>query len=176
MSEENNVADPQNKKVEQPAADSAPAEPEKGQEKVVYLTEDKYQELTGKVTSLETSLTQATTALTEAQAKLTAQDADIASLKTAGDEAVKAYRKLAVSSNPLFTEDVITGATIAEIDGAMVRVTDLAGKIKARVEAEIKSTIVPAGAPERSGPDTSGLSPREKIKQGLQDNPSLRGA
>jgi hypothetical protein len=158
MSEENKTEE----KVEQPAADPAPAEPEKGQEKVVVLTEDKYQELT-------TSLTGTTAALSEAKKMLDAQAGDITSLKSANDEAVKAYKKLAVSSNPLFTEDVITGATIAEVDASMARVTDLAGKIKTKVEAEIKATIVPAGAPERSGPDTSGLSPREKIKQGLEE-------
>ena len=49
----------------------------------------------------------------------------------------------------------------------MKKVTDLAAGIKTRLEAELKNTIVPAGAPERSGPDTSGLSPREKIKHGL---------
>jgi len=122
------------------------------------------------IASLETSLNEKTTELSEAKKMLDAQAADIASLKAAGEEAVTAYKKLAVSSNPLFSGDVITGATIAEVDASMARVTDLAGKIKTKVEAEIKATIVPAGAPERSGPDTSGLSPREKIKQGLEEN------
>lgn len=139
-----------------------------GTEQVVTLTEDKYRELTGKVASLETSLTGKTAELGEAKKMLDAQAADITSFKTAGEEAVTAYKKLAVSSNPLFSEDVITGSTIAEVDASMARVTDLAGKIKSKVEAEIKAVSVPNGAPERSGPDLSGLSPREKIKQGLE--------
>jgi hypothetical protein len=81
--------------------------------------------------------------------------------------AVAAYRKLAVGSNPIFSEEMITGNTIAEIDASMKKVTGLAEGLKTRLEMALKETIIPAGAPERSGPDTSGLSPREKIKQGL---------
>jgi len=44
----------------------------------------------------------------------------------------------------------------------------MAGKVRSRIEAEFKALNVPAGAPERSGPDLSTLSPREKIKLGLE--------
>jgi len=139
-----------------------------GQEKVVTLSEAQYQELTGKSASLETSLAAKAAELAEAKKMLDVQAADIASLKAAGDEAVRAYKTLAVRSNPLFTDDVIAGNTIAEVDAAMSRVLDLADKVRTRIETEIKSLSIPAGAPERSGPDLSCLSPREKIKLGLE--------
>jgi hypothetical protein len=41
-------------------------------------------------------------------------------------------------------------------------------KMRSSLEAELKDLTVPAGAPERSAPDLSGLSPRDKIKQGLE--------
>jgi hypothetical protein len=51
----------------------------------------------------------------------------------------------------------------------MKKVAGLAEGIKTKFEADLKATVIPAGAPERSGPDTSGMSPREKIKAGIQN-------
>ena len=121
-----------------------------------------------RIASLEASLAAKAAELAEAKKMLDAQAADIAGLQKSGTEAVKAYRKLAASSNPLFSEDVLAGESIADVDAAMARVLDLAGKVRSRIEAEIKSATVPAGAPERSGPDLSALSAREKIKMGLE--------
>ena len=122
-----------------------------------------------RIASLEASLAAREAELAEAKKTLDAQTADIASLQKSGAEAVKSYRKLAAGSNPLFSEDVLTGETIADVDAAMGRVLDLAGKVRSRIEAEIKSVAVPPGAPERSGPDLSSLTPREKIKMGLEE-------
>ena len=122
-----------------------------------------------RIASLEASLAAKTAELEEAKKTLDAQAIDIDILQKSGAEAVKAYRKLAASSNPLFSEDVLAGDTIADVDAAMARVLDLAGKVRSHIEAEIKSVNVPAGAPERSGPDLSSLSAREKIKMGLEE-------
>jgi len=122
-----------------------------------------------RIASLEASLAAKTAELAEARKMADAQTADIAGLQKSGAEAVRAYRKLAASSNPLFSEDVLVGESIADVDAAMARVLDLASKVRSRIEAEIKSVNVPAGAPERSGPDLSALSPREKIKMGLEE-------
>ncbi|MCX6006265.1 MAG: hypothetical protein NTZ34_03275 [Chloroflexi bacterium] len=127
------------------------------------------QALTARVTELEGQLTSKDTELSEAKKTLDTQVQDFGVIKMGYDEAVTAYRKLTVSSNPTFTEDLITGSTIAEVDASIKKVNELAAGIKSRLEAELKETIIPAGAPERSGPDTSGLSPREKIKAGIQN-------
>lgn len=143
-----------------PLDETKQPESEAENEKVVVLTVDKYNELTSALAAKDSELS-------EAKKTLDAQAADIASLSTGNQAAVAAYRKLAVSSNPIFTDELITGSTIEEIDASMQKVNGLAAGIKTRLEAELKETIIPAGAPERSGPDTSGMSPREKIKQGL---------
>jgi hypothetical protein len=124
--------------------------------------------LTVLITELQDQLAARETELSEAKKSLDAQAANIATLKTGSEAAVAAYRKLAVSSNPIFTDELITGNTIQEVDASIQRVNGLAAGIKTKLEAELKATIIPAGAPERSGPDTSGLSPREKIKAGIQ--------
>ncbi|MHB8085649.1 MAG: hypothetical protein ACYDHZ_07475 [Dehalococcoidia bacterium] len=120
-----------------------------------------------RITALEAAVAEKDAVLSDVKKALDTQASDFAALKTTHDAAVTAYKKLAVSSNPLFSAELITGNTIAEIDASMQKLTDLAGLVRSKIEAEIKSVSVPAGAPERSGPDTSGLSPREKIKQGL---------
>ena len=125
--------------------------------------------LTARVTELEGQLTAKDTELSEAKRTLNSQAQDFGVIKMGYDEAVTAYRKLAVSSNSIFTEELITGSTIAEVDASMQKVTGLAEGIRIKLEAELRTIVIPAGAPERSGPDTSGMSPREKIKAGIQN-------
>ncbi len=88
---------------------------------------------------------------------------DFITVDTAHKEAIVEYRKLAVSSNPIFNLELLAGNSIPEINAAMARATDLVAKLRAKVEADYKAISVPAGAPERSGPDASGLSARDKI-------------
>jgi len=116
---------------------------------------------TGKLAELET-------ALGDAKKSLDAKAGDCDRLKAALDGAVSAYRKLAVSSSPLYSDDIISGSTVEEIDASIKKVNGLVKKMRSSLEAEIKDLSIPAGAPERSAPDLSGLSPREKIKQGLE--------
>jgi hypothetical protein len=122
-----------------------------------------------KVATLEASLTSKSGELTEAKKSLDAGAADIASLKLAAQAAVNAYRNLAISTNPLFTPDLITGGTIEEINASVERVKGLLGRVRTHVEAELKASVVPAGAPAgRTEPDTSGLSPKDKISEGIR--------
>ena len=114
----------------------------------------------GKTVELET-------ALGEATKSLEAKTGECDRLKAALDDAVSAYRKLAVSASPLYSDDIISGSSIEEIDSSIKKVNGLVKKMRSSLEAELKELTIPAGAPERSAPDTSGLSPREKIKQGL---------
>jgi ABC-type transporter Mla subunit MlaD len=126
------------------------------------------QALGARVTALEAAVLEKEAALSEARKTLDARAADYTSLKTSYDEAVKSYRRLAVGSNPIFSEELIAGDTIAEIDSALTRAADFVGKVRSKIEEDLKNLSIPAGAPERSGPDTSGYSPREKIAEGIK--------
>jgi len=106
-------------------------------------------------------------ALGEATKSLEAKTGECDRLKAALDDAVSAYRKLAVSASPLYSDDIISGGSIEEIDASIKKINGLVKKMRSSLEAELRELTIPAGAPERSAPDTSGLSPREKIKQGL---------
>ncbi len=116
----------------------------------------------GKLAELET-------ALSEARQSLAARTGDYDRLKAALDDTVSAYRKLAVSSSPLYSDDMISGGTVEEIDASIKKVNGLVKKMRSTLEAELKDLTIPAGAPERSAPDLSGLSPRDKIKYGIQE-------
>ncbi|MFA5078400.1 MAG: hypothetical protein WC541_02830 [Dehalococcoidia bacterium] len=107
-------------------------------------------------------------ALGESRKSLEEKTGECDRLKSALDDAVSAYRRLAVSTSPLYSDDIISGRSIEEIDASIKKVNGLVKKMRSSLEAELKELTVPAGAPERSAPDTSGLSPREKIKQGLE--------
>ena len=109
------------------------------------------------------------TALNEARLSLISRTGDYDRLKAALDDTVSAYRKLAVSSSPLYSDDMISGSTVEEIDASIKKVNGLVKKMRSTLEAEFKDLIIPAGAPERSAPDLSGLSPRDKIKYGIQE-------
>ncbi|MFA5401146.1 MAG: hypothetical protein WC169_09680 [Dehalococcoidia bacterium] len=125
-------------------------------------------ELSERIASLEASLAERDTSLAEAVSANETLKKDLAALDTAHKEAVVEYRRLAVSSNPIFNPEMLAGNSIAEINAAMARVTDLAAKVRSRIEADIKAVSVPAGAPERSGPDISGLTAREKIRHAIE--------
>lgn len=123
--------------------------------------------------STEAALNERIAALTAENAAavdiLSQRHADLLLLQASHDSAVTAYRNLLISTNPaVFSEDCLPGATIQEIEASAKKVNDLAARVRAQLQADIKAVIVPAGAPERSGPDTSSMSPHDKIKYAIE--------
>jgi predicted ribosome quality control (RQC) complex YloA/Tae2 family protein len=94
--------------------------------------------------------------------------AEFATLKDTHTKAVAKYLAAVKTANPTLPADVITGATIEEIDAALAKALTIATAVKASLEAQAKETKVPAGAPTRGGIALDALSPREKIAAGLQ--------
>ncbi len=81
--------------------------------------------------------------------------------------AVSSYKSLVVQSNPDVLKELIAGDSVEAIDGSLVKARELIGKVRSGIEAEISSTRVPAGAPQRTSLGTQALSPREKIQMAL---------
>lgn len=79
-------------------------------------------------------------------------------------QAVSSYRALVVQANPGVPEELITGDSIEAITDSLEAARTLVSKIRNGMEAEISLVRVPVGTPERTAPDLSGLSPREKIQ------------
>ena len=82
-------------------------------------------------------------------------------------QAVASYKTLVVQSNPDVPEELVTGESIEAITDSFTLAKELVSKIRKGMEAEISLARVPAGAPERTAPDLSALSPREKIQYAI---------
>ncbi len=83
-------------------------------------------------------------------------------------KAVSSYKSLVVSSNPEVVEELISGDTVESIVDSLSRAKAFVTKVRLGVQNEISRAKVPAGAPERSSPDLSALSPHEKIQYGIK--------
>ena len=82
-------------------------------------------------------------------------------------EAVASYGALVIRSNPDVPEELIAGDSIEAIADSLTSAKELVTKIRKGMEAEISLARVPIGAPERTAPDLSALSPREKIQYAI---------
>jgi hypothetical protein len=112
---------------------------------------------------------------------LAGKDGEIGTLNQSLDEAksesvelakalartVAAYRELVVQANPAVLADMITGDSIEKINASLQSARAIMEKARREIEAEEARARVPAGAPQRTLPDMSALSAREKIQYGL---------
>ena len=117
-------------------------------------------------------------AITELEQVIVTKDSDIVTLKQAIAESdgkfdslndklkntVVAYKAVVVQANPTVPTELITGDTIEAVDQSLESAKTLVAQVRTSIEAEIASGKVPAGAPARTPPDLSALSPREKIQ------------
>jgi hypothetical protein len=81
------------------------------------------------------------------------------------------YRELAMRAETSVPQDLIEGDTIEAIEASIVRARELAASVRSHIEAEAQAANagarVPAGAPHRSAPDFSAMTPEQKIRHGL---------
>ena len=105
------------------------------------------------------------TTLREASAAAEGRSAELASSLT---DAIQKYRASLLAANPEVPGEMIGGETIADIDASLQTAKGLVEKVKDSLEAAAAETLVPAGAPQRTGPDLSSLSPAEKIKYAIR--------
>ena len=83
-------------------------------------------------------------------------------------EAVSKYRDVLLKANPGIPEELIQGNSIEELSSSVEKANAVVEKIKSHIE---ESGRIPAGAPVRSGPDFSAMSPAEKVAYGLAHPP-----
>lgn len=86
--------------------------------------------------------------------------------RAAAGAAIDRYRALRAETIGV-PADLLTGATIEEIDASAGQARTLIAAIETRVRGEIAGIAVPPADPGRTPPDLSGLSPIEKIRAGL---------
>ncbi len=138
-------------------------------------------ELENLVAQKDEELTKTNARLVELEQVVAGKDSEIADLKQTRDEleerlttlnnslaeAVASYKTMVVQVNPEVIKELISGDTIESINESLDKAKDLVSKVRQGVETEISLAKVPAGAPERTSPDLSALSPREKIQYAI---------
>lgn len=114
-------------------------------------------------------------ALTDANARIAGLEKSAAeSGENAGrldrlyNQAVRRYKELLIEANPGVLPEMIGGETIEEADQSLEKARELIDRVKQSLEDRAAAVRVPAGAPQRSSPDLSGLSSREKIVRGIE--------
>ena len=119
--------------------------------------------------------------IVELEQVVTGKDSQIASLQQTKDEledrlavlsnslaeAVAGYKSMVVQANPEIVEELISGDTVESINDSLEKAKALVSKVRRRIETEVSLAKVPAGAPERTSPDLSTLSAREKIQYAI---------
>ena len=137
-------------------------------------SQDRVAELEGLIAQKDKELVKANTHITEleqevATLKQTMAESEekLTAISHSLTEAVDGYRTLVIQSNPEVPEELITGDTIEAINESLEGAKTLISRVRQGLEAEITAGKVPAGAPIRTPPDLSALSPREKINYAI---------
>ena len=82
-------------------------------------------------------------------------------------DAANRYRELLLAGSPEVPEAMVDGATIEEVDASFAAARGVVEQVRRRIEEQAGAEHVPAGAPPRTAPDLSGLSPADKIAYAL---------
>jgi hypothetical protein len=118
-------------------------------------------------TRLAAELAAATDAASAFESDLVSMRAFLEDAAQRERDAAARYRELVVRSEPSLPPDLIAGETIDAVDASVVAAREVASRVRSHIESQAQSARVPAGAPQRSAPDLSAMSPDEKIKYGL---------
>lgn len=131
--------------------------------------------------SLTSELKLRDAAIAKLQETLAGRDSEMAAMKQSLDDAtrqlkdmsaalpraVAAYKEVVAQANPGILAEMINGDTIEAINDSLKNARALVERVRQEVGAEAARVRVPAGAPQRTPPDMSALSPREKIQYAM---------
>jgi len=95
------------------------------------------------------------------------RDNELAALKCALANAVDKYRTAVLATAPGVPDELLRGETVEDIDASLEQARRIVLRVKQQLDSDVASRNVPAGAPPRTPPDMSALSPTEKIAHAL---------
>lgn len=126
------------------------------------------QALQARITELEGELETKAGVVTGLEDQLLQMANNYEGAKAAYAYAVEDFKKLAVVSNPLIPQEAIYGNSVEEIKASLDRANKLVANVQESLSKQAATAQVPAGAPQRTGPDVSAMSTKEKINLGLE--------
>jgi len=129
--------------------------------------ESRLTELEGLLAQKDEELAKTNDRITELERAAAESEEKLTTMSTSLAEAVASYRAVVTESHPEVLEELITGDSVEAINESLQEAQALVGKVRQGLEAEITLAKIPVGAPERTSPDLSTLSPREKIQYAL---------
>ena len=144
------------------------AELETERAKATELVAEATQPLQERVTALEGELETKAGLITGLEDQLAQAANDFEGAKAAYAYAVEDFKQLAIASNPLIPQEAIYGGSIEEIKASLDRANRLVANVQESLSKQAQAASVPAGAPQRTGPDVSAMSTKEKINLGLE--------
>ena len=133
------------------------------QEELVTLKKEK-ETLTGSLSSKDAEMA-------VLRQDITGLKSQVTSITESLNQAVTGYRTLAARAYPEAPAELIVGETIEAINEAVKIAGIVVNKVREKIETSRAQVKVPPGAPGRTPPDFSSLTPRDKIRQGIsRDN------
>ena len=123
--------------------------------------------LEARLAQLESKMEEQRMALAAREEEVQRRGQEAAALKEQLGMAVGRYREMVLAKAPEVPEELVGGETIAEVDAALATAQAMVDRVRKQLEARAAAERVPMGAPARTPPDLSGLSPKEKIVYAL---------
>lgn len=105
--------------------------------------------------------------LSDARAALAQRDAELAGLRGQLSAAAAKYRDALLIGAPEVPPELVGGVTTEELDASLAKARQMVERIRSQGQPQAADHRIPAGAPVRSAPDYSALSPQEKIAYAL---------
>ena len=106
----------------------------------------------------------------QARAASVAHGAEAESLRSQLADTLERYREMLLARDPDVPVEMVQGGNVAELESSYERASGLVERLRRRAAEHAAQARVPAGAPARRGPDLGGLTPQQKIVQGLQQS------
>lgn len=119
------------------------------------------------VDRLEESLAGKVVEIAALEQSLAAVERNLAEMGKQMVLAVASYRDMVVQANPGVLAELITGETVEDVNETLKTARALVDRVRQEVEAEVARARIPAGSPQRTPPDVSALSSREKIQYAI---------
>ena len=135
------------------------------------------EQLKGQLAERDAAFTPLREELEQLKGEFTAKDTELKTLgettSALGDslaQAITAYKGLVIQASPGLAPELITGEAVDEVNASLEKAKGVIEVVRKSLEAERAGAKVPAGAPPRTLPDLSSLSPIEKIKHAIGGN------
>ena len=123
--------------------------------------------LTAALSERDARISELEAALGEAESAVQSRVEEVEAVNARLAQAVELYRASLLASEPDVPEDMVQGTTVEAVQESMERARRMVVQVRGRLEAQASTERTPLGAPARSAPDLSALSPQEKILMGL---------